>query len=419
MPPQPGSLSISKGSAYSFTRLRLKRFSLWGGFGNQVESHSLLAFITMASGQAVAVVVPLQTAIFGQGPAAAGLLVASFFVARVVADLFAVLLGDRHPPGRLLRIGGFSLALAAIGGALAGSFAQLLVWRMVQGLGVATILLALMRVLVAKSRDLDTAQSVSSYQSWQLIGVLSGPLIGGFVADAAGLQSPYWILAVAGGIVAFGSRPLNVLREATPDLSRHTQKSPLFVRGIGTALVMEFFVFVARAGAQLTAIPLLAVGTLGLSPAQVGIALGVSGASHLLSMPLARRVSVRVPRMYSCVLAVAGMGIAVAAHAYVSSFVHLLIASVALGAMSSLGFMLPAVIVSELAPVGRESRALGLYRASGSLGSVVGPALIALLLTYQEPAATLGFCGLLLVGAAPLLILSGRVRPPTRTTPHS
>jgi MFS family permease len=301
------------------------------------------------------------------------------------------------------RIGGVILAAGSLGAILSVNFTQLLLARLVQGVGVASVLLALLRILVAAKGSGDVAGWMSRFQSAQLMGILVGPLVGGVVAGAFGLRSTYWLLGIAGLVVAcvpgLGLEPLVDPETARPEVK--PRKRFHLPPGVRTALLMEFSVFVARAGGQLTLLPLLAVDDLGLSPAMVGIALATSGVAHLSTMPLARRTTTRLDRRLGCALALVGMGVGLFLHSTVTNFVGLLAVSTVVGIASSLAFLLPAVMVSD-APKEGQSVALGLYRACGSLGSVLSPWVMGLLVEIRDVRFAFMICALVLVALGSL-----------------
>ena len=95
----------------------------------------LLLTLVMSGTGIVSPILSLYAATFQVGTTMVGMIVTTFGIGRLLADLPAGVLSQRFGRKPLLCAGPAILMAGAIGAALAGSFATLLACRLVQGIG--------------------------------------------------------------------------------------------------------------------------------------------------------------------------------------------------------------------------------------------------------------------------------------------
>ncbi|MBX6378588.1 MAG: MFS transporter, partial [Clostridia bacterium] len=134
---------------------------------------------------------PVYAASFGVGTAAVGLVISSYGLARLVADLPVGTLAERVGRRPLLIGGGIILGVGSALCAVAPSFPALVAFRFLAGAGAATVLTAAQIILADLSSTDNRGRVMAIYQGFFLVGVGLGPAPGGFLADRFGPAAPF------------------------------------------------------------------------------------------------------------------------------------------------------------------------------------------------------------------------------------
>jgi MFS family permease len=140
--------------------------------------------------------------------------------------------------------------------------------------------------------------------------------------------------------------------------------------------VVTFSLFIMRAGARFTLLPLFGGEELGLSEGQIGQVIAVSAIINVGVVNLVGILVDRVGRRPVLVIGLILNGLGVAAYALAESFLSLMVVSVLFGLTTTLASVPPPTLAGDLAPPGAEGASVGLYRTAGDLGFIVGPLLL-------------------------------------------
>lgn len=144
---------------------------------------SVMTLIIMMGASVISPVLPLLAQEFGVSYAGAGALVSAFAVGRIPFDFIGGALVDRLSP-RVIASGGAAIVtLSAILSACADSFAALLWYRLIGGVGSALFVITAMALLVHTVDPQRMGQAMSFYQSMLLLGVSVSPSVGGVAAN--------------------------------------------------------------------------------------------------------------------------------------------------------------------------------------------------------------------------------------------
>jgi len=244
-------------------------------------SLALLAFLTGLSFTVVAPVLPLYVESFGVSYEVLGLFFSAYSVTWGLLQLYTGYLSDRYGRKRLALMGLVTYSLSALGCAEARSFPQLLLFRIVQGVGLGFLGPALLGLVAGFEHR---GRAFALYRTAQVMGDMLGPVIGGVVGRFA-LGRPFLLSAGASGLAAVATF---LLREDTPE--GEVEEKIGFQAAVRTILSQPRFlllclgVFLAEMGyvARGIAVP-LAGEAVGLTTGQIGLAMSTYSMAFVLS----------------------------------------------------------------------------------------------------------------------------------------
>jgi MFS family permease len=349
------------------------------GLDPQVVLLSLTSLVIMLGSSIITPALPLYAREFGVTYAGAGMLVSAFAAGRLAFDYVGGELADRVSPRFLTTIGALVTAVSAFLCARAASYAELVVYRVIEGIGSAFYVITIMAIFARTVDAGRMGKSMGFYQSMILLGVSFGPSIGGVVAQLWGLRAPFYAMSLFG--VAVGVVTWNrVDREVRATREEHRPRPPIAVvaRHVTSlaflyVFVLTFFVFAVRAGMRTNLIPLFGAERGGLAESAIGFILSVSAFANFVVLWHAGELIDRRGRQWVALPTLAATGVLCAVFAWSPAFVPLLLAAAALGA--ALGYLAPApaAMVADLTPREMLGAVIGVYRMAGDLGLLVGP----------------------------------------------
>lgn len=358
-------------------------------------------FLIMLGLGLVTPILPLYAQSFGVGAAAVGSLVTVFGIARMLVNIPVGHLTERLGRRALLVVGPLLTSAGSFGFDFAGSFGELLAWRVVQGVGSAMLTTAAMVVLADISTPETRGRIMSLYQGSLLLGAGAGPAAGGFLAELYGIRVPFLIFAVLtlGAALwalaripetrpprpAADPPPLGPTPIASPAAApkragtaaprgavRRLLRSPDFL--LVSAVTLG--VFFTRAGGQMTLLPLLGHNELGMSEGWIGLAFTLVAVVNFVALYAAGVLSDRFGR--KAVIVPSGLitAVSIALFLYTGSAALFFLNAVLFGIDTGLGGPAPAAYAADIAPPEAVGPAMGLYRTLSDLGLVVGPVLL-------------------------------------------
>lgn len=349
-------------------------------------------FINMLGVGIISPNLPLYAKSFGVSAAMVGLLISSFGIARIPVNVPAGAIAERFGRKPLLVGGPLVIALAAMLTGVAGSFGQMVIFRLLQGMGSALQVTAAMIVMADISTPRDRGRSMSFYQGALLLGTSVGPIIGGFVGEHFGLRTPFFVyaaLAFCAALWAWLQVPetrgmASAQRTETPSTPRQGQGGVTW-KAISRLLLNRNFVlislvtltiFFTRTGSQNTVLPLLGNQRLGLGPAKLGYAFTLIAVVNLITINFSGVVCDRYGRKTAIVPSGLLCGAALISYTLGSTYGHFLLSSVLLGLGTGVGGPAPAAYVSDLDLPGGRGLTMGVYRTVSDIGVMVGPILL-------------------------------------------
>ncbi len=358
----------------------------------------------------------------GLGDFQAGMLISSYALASFVASPFWGRFSDRYGrrPSILIGLVGFSLAFGLF--ALGSDFAELLAARLLGGLLAAAAMPAVMAYAADSSQPHERSRALGMVGASFGLGVVAGPAIGAFVADAYGLRAPFFLASGIGAVsavVVWALLPESLtpaLREVASTRRRELQERGLTQRHMVVRLApylsFSFLMQTSRMALEGT-IAFLVVDRLRGEVRDVGLLLMTAGLAAAAVQgggirALTRRYSDRgILIAGSCMAGVGVAGLALDAGWGV------LAATVLVLAVGS-ALQLP-TFTAELSRQAEEiqGEAQGLNSSAQSLGRVVGP--LAFTALYQTTGTVLPY----LASAACVIAALAIVRLGMSPEPHA
>lgn len=337
----------------------------------------------LAFGQGVLLTtLPLFATTFGVSYGWVSLAVAAMAIGTLLTDLPAGAVVGRLGQ-RPAMIGGSALVMVstfALG--FGHNFAALVALRVLAGVGTALWTLSRHALLAQGVAVARRGRATSIYGGINRIGTFAGPLVGGLVGKAYGLQESFFVAsALAAGALALAIafvRPVPVSGKPLTHRARWSVVGRLLRTGrrdLGAAGGAQVFAQMIRAGRQFL-IPIYGATVLGLDAAQIGFIMTSAAVLDMMLFVPAGVTMDRFGRKVAAVPSFVVMAIGVATIPLAHGYVGLLAASVLIGFGNGLGSGTMMTLGADLAPPGATGEFLGVWRLVGDAGAVAGPLVV-------------------------------------------
>lgn len=359
--------------------------------------------LMMAGEGIVGPILPLYAQTFGVGVAMIGMVVGAAGLARVMITLPAGSFSDSIGRRPLLVVGPVLTATAALLAFWATGVWQLLTFRFLAGAGNGLFMTGSIILLGDIADPRRRVRGISLYRATIMAGVTVGPIVGGLVAEAAGLRAPF--LVVAGSAAAAAVWSVALVRDVPPVAAADGDgdSEPSFRQRLGQLVrnsdlllvsLITFNMFFILIGARLSIIPLVADARLQLGAGALGGIFAVISVSNLLAVWPAGSLAGRLGRKPVIVASGFVSGASLLLFAAATGVPAFVIAAVLMGVGTGLASPSTATYAAEIAPFGARGTAMGLHQMLGDSGFVVGPLLLGWL------SQTAGFGSALILNAA-------------------
>jgi MFS family permease len=363
---------------------------------------ALALFINVGTGM-VLPILPLYARSFGVDYAKAGLLVAAFYIARLVFDLSAGVVLDRLGIATAAAAGLLALAAGALFTGLSPSFPIAVVCWAIAGAGAAVVWAAMYNALIRVVPKSRMARALSLFYGAFNGGIVAGGFLGGLIAGRLGLPAPlFFLAAIAVGLAGL----MQALLPKRPRPAIGTNSSS---DGLSTAALFRIPGFAAAVVALLanlwmfgavfnTLVPLYARDVLRLSPVGIGLLFAVALAAELLAYYPAGRWADTRGRRVVLIPAFACLALASLVLGWAGSVVLFGLVLSILAIASGFSGVPPAAILADVLPGNRSARGVAIFRFGGDLGFSLGPLIAGL------SAASLGFKAAFAIAGIPSVI---------------
>lgn len=332
-------------------------------------------------------VLPAYAKSFGLDAGSIGLVIGIYGFARFIANVPAGQIAERRGRRQVLLLGTAVTSIASALIATAGTLPELLAYRLLAGLGAATVITGGQIMVGDIATPENRGRMMSMYQGVFLLGVSLGPAPGGILADHFGLRAPFIAYAVFSGaacLVAMllirETRPTAAQREATSAASAASStpttgslRQTLAGRAFLLIGFVSFAQFAARTGALFTLVPLLGDEVVHLTASQIGFALTVVNILMIATVYFSGVLADRFGRKPVIAPATVVAGVGLALFAFSTTYPMYVVAAAVWGLGAGLSGPAPAAYVADLAPPALRAPVFGYFRSMADVGYIVGP----------------------------------------------
>ncbi len=380
------------------------RFTLRTPLPRTVVMLAVSAFFVAVGFGVMIPVLPLFASSFGVTNFLIGLVVSAFAGFRLAMSPFVRRISDRIGHRRTIGIGMWIVGISSALCGFAHSYAELLVWRAVGGLGSAMFTISATALLLASVGPELRGRASGLYQGGFLLGGMTGPAIGGLLAGVS-LTAPFFFYAgtlVISGTIAFtqlhdppGMAEAAAVAPTRPmaEVLRDTRFQAACLLGFGTG--WQSF------GVRSALVPILIVTYLGEHPTWTGLAFAIAAVAQTLALQPAGRATDLIGRRPVMVVG----GLLAAASTLATPFAPNLAVLVVL--LCVYGIASAALGTGPTAALGDAAKDAGsqpiaVFSMIGDAGAILGPLAAGLLADHLGMGAAFASGAAILVAGAAL-----------------
>ncbi len=364
----------------------------------------------------IAPTIPLFAKSFGVNNAQVGSIISAFAFARFASGLIAGKLVDKFGERLVYTVGIAFVALSSFAAALAQSYEQLLIFRSAGGLGSSMFSVAAGSIILRAVKDDQRARAQSLYNSSFLVGMMAGPVIGGFLT-AISLRAP---LLVYAALLVVASAAGGFLLRNSVLAARPTEKSSAVKTSMRDALAMKPYVIALIIsfttawvifGMSRSVLPLFMVEDMKSSAGFIGIGFTISAVVQGIFLLRAGRMSDERGRKFSAISGLTLLGISVVL-LVLTFHPWIFLLSMFIGAFGS-AFLstTPSAIVGDVLK-GKGGQVIALYQMSGDAGAMVAPVILGFIADHYGFRATFALSAIIV---AAVIVVATKL-PETRSS---
>ncbi len=345
-------------------------------------------FITLGFGL-VSPVLPLYAQTFGVPYAMVALITTANALGRIICDIPLGALCDKLGRRNLAILGPLIVTVSAILCGLAQGFYELLFYRALTGIGMAMWMIA-RQAIVADSVDPSIRGRVmSTFMGINMVGMGTGPAVGGIVAEFWGYRAPFFFYAASTFISLVAC--LILVREPATTLTQSEKRSTFrvnlrqFISFLTFPILMTALANLMvhlRFATRTVLIPLFGNNVLNLTFGEIGVVLSASTFANLLMVVPGGFIVDRFGRKAGFVPSLILTGITFAVFPLSSDFISAAFFSALIGISQGIGAGATLTMAADLSPEGYRGLFLGFWNTIGDIGNAVGPVLLGLVGDY-------------------------------------
>jgi MFS family permease len=268
---------------------------------------------------------------------------------------------------------------------VAGSFLHLLLFRLLQGIGVALTVAASMAIMAMVTSKRTRGGSMGIYTTMRMVGFALGPLLGGYLYDSLGFQSDF---LVGAGFIFLGLIMVQIWIQGDPP-PRGKKATASFrlidTRLINSGIIGAGFATFLMASSFSMLVPLETQINMRLNETafDFGLAFSALVVSRLIFQIPLGRASDRVGRKPLIILGLILMAPTTILIGFTGTTLQLIGTRIGQG-LASAAIAGPAfAVAADLAAKGGEGRQMSIVTMGFGLGIALGPLLAGILVIYS------------------------------------
>ena len=398
------------------SRARNKFTNPFAEFPREVGVLVFASFFVAVGFGIIAPTIPLFAKSFGVNNAQVGSIISAFALARFASGLISGKFVDKFGERLVFTVGIAFVALSSFAAALAQSYEQLLIFRSAGGLGSSMFSVAAGSMILRSVKDDQRARAQSLYNGSFIVGMMAGPVIGGFLT-AISLRAP---LLVYAALLVVASAAGGILLRNSVLAARPTEKSIAVKTSIREALAMKPYVIALLIsfmtawvlyGMSRSVLPLFMVEDMKSSAGFIGVGFTISAIVQGSFLLKAGGLSDDRGRKFSAVTGLTLLGISVVLLA-LTFHPWIFLLSMFIGAFGS-AFLstTPSAIVGDVLK-GKGGQVIALFQMSGDAGAMVAPIALGFIADHYGFRSTFAISALLVF----LVIAVATKLPETRSS---
>jgi MFS family permease len=349
----------------------------------------------------------------------ASVVLAAAGIGTLMADVPAGMLLGRLGLKPTMLIGAGLTAAATFALGLAHVFPELIVYRLLAGVGTAMWGLSRHAFIAEAIDPRQRGRAISVFGGINRIGMFSGPAIGGIIGSTLGLSASFFLAGTLGLVGLF----VSMIYVRDTRVQTHSDRRVRWAlvgslvrtnrRDLGSAAVAQTFAQLIRAGRQ-AIIPFYGEAVLGLNVAQIGTIQSASSTIDMLLFVPAGYLMDHFGRKTAAVPSFAIMALGMACIPFTDGYWTMMAAAMLIGLGNGLGSGTMMTLGADLAPPGATGEFLGLWRLIGDSGAASGPLVVGGLtdsIGFEATAYTLAGFGVAAALTLALLVRETRAGP--------
>ncbi len=321
-------------------------------------------------------VMPSFARTFGVSISAVTFLVTVFSLSRLcfapVSGLLVQRLGERR-----IYIGGLLIvALSTAACAFSQTYWQLLVFRVLSGIGSTMFFVSAFGLMIHISPADARGRVAGTFTTSFMLGAVGGPAVGGLTAGW-GLTAPFVVYGAAllgvAVVLFYGLRHSALAAPPPPTRSTVTMREALRFRAYRSALLSNFATGWSAFGLRVALVPLFITDVMGRGIGVIGVVLATFAAGNALAVIPSGYLSDRMGRRTLLIAGLGASGVATVWLGIVSSLPLFLAAAGVAGAATGI-FMSPlqAAVADILGSEARAGTPVAAVQMMSDLGAIVG-----------------------------------------------
>jgi MFS family permease len=375
---------------------RARTGGAWSGLPTASLHLVAALFLVVAATNILTPLLPQVQDDFDVSIATVGLVVGSFGLARLVADLPAGWLADRFGHRPLSIVALVLLVASSIAGLASPTLEVLIVARIGSGLSVAILATVILAALAATAGVTDRARVMGLFPTANNASTAFYPMLGAILGAVLGWRATFGvtaILAIVGGIILVPlllridiPRHGRPARPGPPD--RKVLHGPARAIAIGSTSFGVVATMVHRHGFRNTVLPLYAATVLGLGGLSIATAIALMSMTALAVSVPGGAMSDRIGRRRVIATGLLALALGDLAYLLTNELWSFLLVSALIG----FGDFFPSsqtAVLSEVVPAEQRTRVLSGYRFSVDLGAFIGPILLAVIMDASGAEASI------------------------------